>query len=301
MRVAVIINPASGSSSHPPLGQRVDLARRVLHAEGVEGDVQVSERPGHARELASDAVRRGAQIVFAWGGDGTVNEVGSALAFTGTALGIIPRGSGNGLARELRLSWRPEEAIRGALRGRDLQMDAGELGGRLFFNIGGLGFDAHVAGLFNALPQGRRGGRPYVTITLGQVFSYRPARYRVSLDGARHDGEFFTIVLANSCQFGNRIRIAPEARIDDGFLNAVLVDHRSIPAHFWRARHLLGDPRRAEGVLRQPVRHVVIEGPADTPCQVDGESFTAGPRIEAMVHPGAVRLRIPARCQYVGR
>ena len=293
MRVAVIINPASGSSSHPPLDRRVELAGRVLHAEGVEGEVLISERRGHARALAADAAARGARIVFAWGGDGTVNEVGSALAFSGTALGIIPRGSGNGLARELRLSWRPEQALRGALRGRDLEMDVGELAGRLFFNIGGLGFDAHVAALFNRLPQGRRGGAPYVTITLRQVFSYRPARYRVSLDGEPCDGEYFTIVLANSCQFGNRIRIAPEARVDDGFLDAVLVDHRSIPAHFWRARHLLGDPRRAEGVVRRPVRHVVIEGPADTPCQVDGESFTAGPRIEARVHAGAIRLRMP--------
>ncbi len=293
MRAAVIINPASGLSSRPPLERRVELASRVLREENVEGDVLVSERPGHGRALAAAAVARGAQIVFAWGGDGTVNEVGSALAFTDTALGIIPRGSGNGLARELRLSRKPDEALRGALHGRDLVMDVGELAGRLFFNIGGLGFDAHVAALFNRLPQGRRGGAPYITITLREVFSYRPARYRVSLDGEPHDGEYLTIVLANSCQFGNRIRIAPEARVDDGFLNAVLVDHRSIPAHFWRARHLLGDPRRAEGVLRRPVRHVVIEGPDTLPCQVDGESYVAGPRIEAKVHAGAIRIRVP--------
>jgi diacylglycerol kinase family enzyme len=293
MRVAVIINPTSGSSSHPPLEHRIDLAARVLSAEGVEGEVLVSERPGHARALAADAAGRGARIVFAWGGDGTVNEVGSALAFTDTVLGIIPRGSGNGLARELRLNWRPDEAMREAFRGRDLAMDVGELAGRLFFNIGGVGFDAHVASLFNALPPGRRGGGPYVSITLRQVFSYRPARYRVLLDGAPHDGEYFTIVLANSCQFGNRIRIAPEARVDDGLINAVLVDHRSIPAHFWRARHLLGDPLRAEGVLRRPVRHVLIEGPENTPCQVDGESFMAGPIITARVHAGAIKLRIP--------
>jgi YegS/Rv2252/BmrU family lipid kinase len=293
MRAAVIINPTSGSSSHPPVERRVALAARVLRAAGVDHEVLVSERPGHARELAAQAAARGARIVFAWGGDGTMNEVASALAFSDAALGIIPRGSGNGLARELGLSWRPEEAIRGALGGKEFVMDAGELGGRLFFNIGGLGFDAHVAALFNALPPGRRGGIPYVTITLREVFSYRPARYRILLDGEPHDGAFLTIVLANACQFGNRIRIAPEARVDDGRLNAVLVDDRSIPAHFWRARHLLGDPRRAEGVLRRPVRHATIECPANTPCQVDGESFTAGPRIEARVHAGAIRLRVP--------
>lgn len=293
MSVAIIINPVAGSSSHLPAARKAELARGVLDAEEACGEVLVAERPGHARELAAAAVARGATLVVAWGGDGTVNEVGSALAFGQASLGIVPAGSGNGLARELRLSPRPEAAIRAALRGRDRAMDVGELAGRLFLNIGGLGFDAHVARRFNARPLGRRGAWPYVTITLGEVWSYRPARYRVSLDGEVHEGEFFTIVLANSCQFGNRMRVAPEARIDDGWLNALLVDHRPVAAHIWRARHLLMNPMRAEGVLRRPVREAVIEGPPEIPCQVDGESFVAGPRIEARVHPGALKLRVP--------
>ena len=293
MSVAIIINPVAGSSSHLPAARKAELARGVLDAEEACGEVLVAERPGHARELAAGAVARGATLVVAWGGDGTVNEVGSALAFGEASLGIVPTGSGNGLARELRLSPRPEVAMRAALHGRDRPMDVGELAGRLFFNIGGLGFDAHVARRFNTLPPGRRGAWPYVTITLGEVWSYRPARYRVSLDGEVHEGEFFTIVLANSCQFGNRMRVAPEARIDDGWLNALLVDHRPVAAQFWRARHLLMNPMRAEGVLRRPVREAVIEGPSEIPCQVDGESFTAGPRIEARVHPAAIRLRVP--------
>lgn len=291
--VAIVINPVAGSSPRPPVERRVELARRVLEAEGARGEVLVAERPGHARALAAQAVGRGATLVVAWGGDGTVNEVGSALAFGPASLAIVPTGSGNGLARELRLSLRPEAAIRAALRGRDRAMDVGELAGRLFFNIGGLGFDAHVARRFNARPPGRRGAWPYVTITLGEVWSYQAARYRVSLDGERHEGRFFTIVFANSCQFGNRMRVAPEARIDDGWLNALLVDHRSVAAHIWRARHLLWDPLRAEGVIRKPVREAVIEGPSEIPCQVDGESFAAGPRIEARVHPAALKLRMP--------
>lgn len=293
MGVAIIVNPVAGNASRAELASRIALAHRVLDGEGVQGEVSVAEYPGHPRELARQAVSRGARLVLAWGGDGTANEVGSALAFGDASLGIIPMGSGNGLARELGLSRRPDEALRAALRGRDRQVDVGELGGRLFLNIGGLGFDAHVARLFNTRPPGRRGAWPYVTITLREVWSYRPSRYRVSLDGVIAEGEFFTIVLANSCQFGNRMRVAPEARIDDGWLNALLVDHRSVVAHLWRARHLLGDPTRAEGVVRRRVREAVIEGPAGIPCQVDGESFMAGPRVVAKVHPGALTLRIP--------
>ncbi len=291
MKAAVIINPASGTGREP-VAARVDLARRALVDAGVEGKVIVTERHGHARDAAAAAARSGVDLVVAWGGDGTINEVGSALVSAPAALGIVPSGSGNGLARELGLSMRPAEALRAALAGRSRPFDVGELAGRYFLNIAGIGFDAVVAGRFNARPKGRRGAWPYITLTLGALVSYEPDRYRVTLDGEAHEGRYFTVVLANSPQFGNRIRIAPEARPDDGFLNALLVDHRTIPGHVWRARYLLWDVTRAPGIVRRPVRTATIEGTAPLMCQIDGESFTAGERVEARVHPGALTLRM---------
>jgi len=287
----IIINPVAGPA-RGPVEVRVALARRALNEAGVDGEVIVSAGPGDARVRAAQLARDCCDLVVAWGGDGTVNEVASSLAFTGTALGIVPAGSGNGLARELGVSMRPAAALRAALAGRARPLDAGELDGRLFVNIAGIGFDAEVARRFNARPPGRRGAWPYVTLTLGALWSYEPDRYQVTLDDERYDGRFLTIVLANGVQFGNRMRVAPEARPDDGLLNALLVDHRSIAGHLWRARHLLRDPTAAEGVVRRSVRAAVIEGTRPLACQIDGESFTAGVRVEARVHPGALTLRM---------
>jgi len=301
MNAAVIINPNAGPGREP-VSARLDLARRALAEAGADGEVIVTERGGHAREAAAALARRGVDLVVAWGGDGTINEVGSGLVFTAAALGIVPYGSGNGLARELGLSMRPAEALRAALAGRPRPFDVGELDGRYFLNIAGVGFDAVVAGRFNARPTGRRGAWPYVTLTFGALAGYEPDRYRVTLEcppqvgdlchRETHEGRYFTVVLANSPQFGNRIRIAPEARPDDGRLDALLIDHRTIPGHLWRARYLLWDVTRAPGIVRRPVRAATIEGTAPLHCQIDGESFTAGTRVEARVHPGALTLRM---------
>jgi len=301
MKAAVINNPAAGAGREPQ-ASRIDLARRALADAGAEGEVIVTERQGHARVVAGALARRGFDLVVAWGGDGTINEVGSGLVGTPASLGIVPFGSGNGLAREPGLSMRPAQALAAALAGRPRPFDVGELAGRYFLNIAGIGFDAVVASRFNARPRGRRGAWPYITLTVGALAGYVPDRYRVTLDcpaqvedlchRETYEGRYFTVVLANSPQFGNRMRVAPEARPDDGVLNALLVDHRTIPGHLWRARHLLWNPIRAEGIIRRPVLRAIIEGTAPLPCQIDGESFTAGTRVEARVHPGALTLRM---------
>jgi diacylglycerol kinase family enzyme len=113
--VAIIINPLSGGATSAQARARAQLASDVVAKSGQKGDVFVTERRGHARELAAGAAKRGARLVIAWGGDGTVNEVASALVFGPTALGIVPSGSGNGLARELNISRRPAQAIAEAL------------------------------------------------------------------------------------------------------------------------------------------------------------------------------------------
>ena len=116
---------------------------------GDSAEVFVTERPGHARQLAAVAANRGARLVLAWGGDGTINEVACALAYHDVPLGIIPAGSGNGLARELGVALKPETAIAEALKAEPRRIDTGDLDGRLFVNIAGIGFDAHVAAQFN--------------------------------------------------------------------------------------------------------------------------------------------------------
>src|SRR5471032_153603 len=152
MSIAIIINPISGGASPEAARRRAERASAVLTSSGAggeDGEIFVTERKGHARDLAAGAVARGARLVVAWGGDGTVNEVASALAFTRATLAIVPSGSGNGLARELGIDRRPERAILQALGAKPKPIDVGELGGRMFFSVAGVGFDAHVAACFD--------------------------------------------------------------------------------------------------------------------------------------------------------
>ena len=157
MSIAIIVNPISGGARPDTAGHRVALAAAVVAAHGDAADVVVTERPGHARELAAAAAARGARLVIAWGGDGTVNEVASALAFGPTPMVIVAAGSGNGLARELGVNRRPDRAIAAALHAEPRAIDVGELGGRFFVNLAGVGFDARVAERFGACGSGRRG------------------------------------------------------------------------------------------------------------------------------------------------
>ena len=126
--VAIIINPVSGGARPEDARRRAEHASAVLTAAGVAGDIFVTERRGHARDLAAAAVARGVGLVVAWGGDGAVNEVASALAFTPTPLAIVPSGSGNGLARELGVDRHPARSITQALDAAPRRIDAGEFG-----------------------------------------------------------------------------------------------------------------------------------------------------------------------------
>src|SRR5262245_8167678 len=150
MSVAIIINPIAGGARPAVARTRAQIALAVVDQHGDPAEVFVTEGVGHARDLAKAAVGRGARLVRAWGGDGTINEVASALAFDEVPLAIIPAGSGNGLARELGVHPRPERAIADALAAEPRPMDLGEIEGRLFANTAGVGLDAHIASRFAA-------------------------------------------------------------------------------------------------------------------------------------------------------
>ena len=181
MRIAVIINPISGAGGSLDMGpMRARLAAAFLDSQRVDHEVLVTDRTGHARDLAHGAVARGATVVCAWGGDGTVNEVASALAFTSASMAIVPAGSGNGLAHELRIPKQPAAALAVAVNGVDRVIDAGELGGRLFVNVAGIGFDAAIARRFAGRAPGQRGFLPYLSIAVREIARYSAETYSIA-------------------------------------------------------------------------------------------------------------------------
>jgi YegS/Rv2252/BmrU family lipid kinase len=258
---------------------------------GDPAEVFVTEGVGHARELAKAAVGRGARLVMAWGGDGTINEIASALAFDEVPLGIIPAGSGNGLARELGVDARPERAIADALAAEPRPMDLGEIDGRLFANIAGVGFDAHVASRFAVAT--RRGFLGYAAITARALTSYLPSTYRITSDGESVEARAVLVTIANSAQFGNGALIAPGAKVDDGVLDLVVVEERSRLATVCQVPRLFnGTVQRIRGCTIRQIRRVTIEADHPMTFHVDGEPVAGGSRLAVRVHPGALRIAV---------
>ena len=295
MRVAVIVNPVAGTGATFERARRqAEHAADLLASCGVEPDVVLTERAGHAAELARGAVERGARVVVAWGGDGTVNEVASALAFGPAALGIIPSGSGNGLARLLHLPRAPRAAFDRLLHGRDRQIDLGEANGRLFANMAGVGFDATVAARFARLGRSRRGFLRYAAIVLDQIGRFRPVTCDLTLDeGCVETTTAALVTFANGRQWGNGAVIAPNAELDDGLLDAVVAGAdgtldvlRAVPRLF------LGTIDRAPRVAIRKVRCAQVRSAGLLPFHVDGEALVADGMLDVLVRPAALRVRV---------
>ncbi|HEY7447057.1 MAG TPA: diacylglycerol kinase family protein [Vicinamibacterales bacterium] len=291
----LIINPFSGARGRSQGASRAALATRLLGERGIEGRIRVTERAGHAAELTRQALAEGASLICAWGGDGTLNEVGNVLVHTHVPLGVIPEGSGNGFARELGLYLSPEVALDVALKGRERIIDAGQIGDRTFFNLAGVGLDARIAALFNQKAPHRRGFLRYIWLGWQQLVTYEPASYQIVTGQERHELRAIMIVAANLRQYGNGAYIAPDADAEDGRLDLVIVGARSMgraflltPRLFTRSLH------RARDVLTRQVTEVSISSTIPLLCHADGEPFDGGREITVKVKPRALKVRVPA-------
>ncbi len=291
MKVRAVLNPRAGLR-----------ARRAMNAltSGLPSwepiDVALTQGPGHATELARESVERGDAAVLAVGGDGTVNEVAAGLVGSRTALGVIPMGSGNGLARTLGLPLKPEGALNALEHAVVRHMDVGRANGGLFLNVAGAGFDAAVGEDFHQ--HGRRGGRrgvlTYVRLSAARVFSYVPGTYALRAGEATFEGRALVVAFVNGRQYGGGAILSPKGRLDDGVLDVALIE--AAPA--WEL--LLGAPRLFLGGLEsfRPFRllsctEAVLEGPAPFPHHRDGEPEPAVTRLEVNIQPRALEVLVP--------
>lgn len=217
-KVAIIYNPKAG---HQSRGQITSLKRQQkLRGQLNEPLWQETLAPGHATSLAQ-ILKTDAELIIAIGGDGTVNEVGTGLLGTDTTLGIFPVGSGNGLAKELHLPRHPNQAARVIAQNKTSYIDILEVNGQPVFNMAGIGFDAAVAHQFAQLP--RRGFWNYVRATLSTLRTYKPIHLELVIDDQAVSGSYFLGVFANSRQYGNNAYIAPQAQLNDGFIDVGLI------------------------------------------------------------------------------
>jgi YegS/Rv2252/BmrU family lipid kinase len=291
--IAIIINPVAGGASAEVARARAELASAVVDAQGDPAEIFLTEHRGHARALARTALQRGARLVMAWGGDGTINEVASALAFQEVPLGIVPAGSGNGLARELGIDAHPDRAIVQALAAEPKPLDLGDVNDRLFVNVAGIGFDAHVAAAFEAPDARRRGFAGYVRVAARALIGYVPERYVITTPQERVTVRAILVAAANSAQFGNGATIAPGARPDDGLLDLVTVEERSRLATVLQIPRLFnGTVDRMPGCTIRRISRATIECERPMVFHVDGEPVEGGTSLHIRVHPGALRVAV---------
>ncbi len=217
-KIVFIINPISGTRAKHNIPE---LIRKMIDTRKYDPEIRFTEGRGHARELALRMAERGVPYVVAVGVDGTVNEVASGLRGSETALGIIPLGSGNGLARDLHIPLEPRRAIKVLNEPVVKPIDYGLANDRPFFSTCGFGFDAYVGWIFEK--SGQRGFLSYSWAFVRAVFSYRHRAYSFLADGSGFTEEAVLVTIANSSQFGYNARVAPTASLQDGKLNLVIV------------------------------------------------------------------------------
>jgi YegS/Rv2252/BmrU family lipid kinase len=290
--VAIIINPRSGLAKRHRTaeGSRVDTAMRWAKAMGVAVEIGATTHGGHAAELAASYLAAGFDRVVAWGGDGTINEVAGPLIGSRTSLGIVPGGSGDGLARSLRLPRDPEAAMRIALTADPRPMDVGWLATKHFLNIAGVGFDAEVARRFSK--RATRGTRVYVVEGLIRLWSYPCEQYRITIGAGATEfsGPHFVMAFANGREYGSGLAIAPEADPADGWLDTVIVTGGNPLQQIWRSRRLgFRQMSPAEGVWRGRIQSALVTGDRLV-CHVDGEPFETSGDLPVRLDPGALQV-----------
>ncbi len=289
MKVMIIINPVSGTRSKENLDTILEERFRSV---GVSPTIHYTTGPEDGRRLAGEAARSGYDLVVAVGGDGTVNEVASALCHTETALGIVPCGSGNGLARTLQIPQAPERAIDIIMDGNLQRCDYGTVNGRPFFCTFGVGFDAAVAHKFASA--NRRGKLTYIKNTLEEYLSYRPASYALLLDDKIVVKEAFLIAVCNVSQYGNNVYIAPNASVCDGWLDVTLVRSGTpVDAAMAGLGMLAGAFGPNKTVESFRVKKAVISRLEPGPAHIDGEPCELGTRMEIRCHDGALKVLVP--------
>lgn len=217
-QIVFIINPISGGKRKHSFPDNV-LAH--LDLKKFEPTFLFTERIGHARDLAKEAINSGIDVVVAVGGDGTINEVASVLVDTDKILGIIPYGSGNGLARTLGIPVNEKQAIKKINSMHVECIDSGVFNNQLFFGIAGVGFDAHVSACF--ANSRIRGLISYARIAISEFINYKTQHYKIYIDEKMLNREAFIISIANSSQYGNNAYIAPQASVKDGLLDVCII------------------------------------------------------------------------------
>ena len=287
--ILFIINPISGGKDKLKIPALIDA---TLDKTRFNPNFSFTEYIGHAAEIAEEASNKNFDVIVAVGGDGTINEIASKVMNQDKVLGIIPFGSGNGLARFLRIPMDTTKAIRLLNKAHISTIDTGKFNGKHFFNMAGMGFDAHISSVFAG--DKSRGLTGYLKLGLKEVMDYKAQTYRLNIDGTDYVRTAFVISIANSSQYGNNAHISPDASITDGLLDVCVVKEfpmYKLPVLGYEMIRKTTHRSAMVEIIRG--RSIRISREKEDAIHIDGEPFFMGKEIEVSILPLSLKIITP--------
>lgn len=286
-KVLFIINPIAGGKEKDTVP---GLIQKHLDAAKFEYAIAYTTGVNHARELSAAAAAE-YSFIIAVGGDGTVNEVASALVGTQSVFGVIPFGSGNGLSRFLGIPMNVEKAIKNINAVRVETIDTGLMNGQRFFNMAGMGFDAHISEVFSH--DKNRGFWAYIKSSFREVINYRSEVYQLDIDGRAYERQAFMLSLANSSQFGNNAHISPYASVQDGLLDVCIVKPFPLYKFIIMGLHMFNKTaHQSRYVEIIKGKDIIIRRKQAGPIHLDGEPQIMGADISVNVVPASLKILV---------
>jgi diacylglycerol kinase (ATP) len=288
-KIAFVINPNSGSDKKT---DRVALIKSLL-SDSYESEIipwnKISDRDEIFRRVTTGAF----DIAVAVGGDGTVSQLANALAGTNVALGIIPFGSGNGLARHLGIPMKTVDAMKLLETGVTKKIDRGIINNRSFFCTAGVGFDARIGKLF--AESSKRGFWTYGKMTVAEFRAYDAETYVIDIDGKKIERNAFLMTIANAGQYGNNAWIAPQANAMDGILHVSIL----LPFRWWNmagiARKMFGKNLDTSRFMESYTgKKITITRKSEGATHYDGEPDVMGTELAVTIDPAALNVVVPA-------
>ena len=287
-KTVFVINPIAGNRTQRNLKEKI--LKLIGHTFPGTCFFETGKQ-GEATIIVKEKVKEGIKRFVAVGGDGTVNEVARGLVNTEAAVGIIPTGSGNGLARHLGIPLNLPGAIDLLRNARPVAVDYGILNGTPFFCTAGIGFDAKIGHEFSLL--GKRGFLSYLRLILTRFISYTPQEYKIRINGSEITKVLFLVTFANSSQYGNKASIAPQASVSDGLMDVSMLS----PFPFYRAlgigiRLLTKTIDSSKYVEIVKCKEVSVERESPGHVHFDGEPIIMGSHIDVKIIPGGLNVLV---------
>jgi diacylglycerol kinase (ATP) len=287
-RISFIINPISGVGRQKIIEK---LIEKHLDRTLFDYEIAYTKASKHAIELAKQAIANNCNVVVAVGGDGSVNEIAKGLVGSDTAMAIIPTGSGNGLARHLKIPLDLKKAMEVINRSKETAIDTIQLNDETFVNVAGIGFDAHIGWEFAKF--GKRGLSSYMKVIMRELPKYKAQDFELIIDGKPIHQKAFLISFANGSQWGNNAYIAPLADVADGLMDIAVLKNVSFFSGAIIGYKLFRKTLHQSNYLEIIKTKEVIVKQKNTIAHIDGEPIEAGNTISIKVNPLSLKVIVP--------